>query len=338
MKPIKAACVQAAPVFLDLDASIEKAAALCKEAADKGAALIAFPETWLPGYPWWIWTHIAAEALGFLPRYHEQSMEMGSPQMRRLQQIAHDTGIAMVMGYSERDEGSRFMSQVFIDAQGTILLNRRKLKPTHMERVIYGEGDGSGFVAPEMGFGRVGGLNCWEHVQPLARMAMHAQHEYVHVASWPSFCMYRDMAYALGPEVAMSASQLHALEGSCYVLASTAIISQEMIDMICEGDAQKEHLLNPRNPGKPGGGSAMIFGPDGQPLCAPIPEDQEGILYADLDPAMITIAKGAADPMGHYGRGDVLRLLINRGERRVVEEMNGNGSFAPIAFEDIEAP
>lgn len=336
MKPIKAACVQAAPVFLDLEASIDKAGELCAEAASNGAKLIAFPETWLPGYPWWIWTNTPINAFPFLPRYHENSMVVGSPQMRRLQEIAYKNGIAMVMGYSERDHGTRYMSQVFIDEEGTILLNRRKLKPTHMERVVFGEGDGSDLTAVDMDFGRVGGLNCWEHVQPLIRMSMHAQNEYVHVASWPSLCMYRDLVYALGPEVTLAASQLYALEGSCFVLASTAIISQEMFDIVAGDDPEKARLLNPRT-SKPGGGFAMIFGPDGRPLCEALPEDQEGILYADLDPVGITLAKGAADPVGHYGRGDALRLLINREKRTVVQEIGADQSFEPIRFDDIDA-
>ncbi len=335
MKPIKAACVQAAPVFLDLDASIDKAADLTAEAAKAGAKLVAFPETWLPGYPWWIWTGAPAEGVGFLPEYHANSMELSSPQMKRLQQISHDNAITMVMGYSERSGGSRYMSQVIIGEDGTILLNRRKLKPTHVERTMFGEGDGSDLQVIDSDFGRLGALNCWEHVQPLAKMAMYAQHEEIHIAAWPSFCTYRDLAYALGPEVNNAASQIYAVEGSCYVLAPCAIVSQEMFDRIAGDSAEKAYLLNPQT-SKPGGGFAQIFGPDGRPLCEPLPEDQEGILYADLDPAMLAIAKGAADPAGHYSRPDVLKLVVNREKRSVMEEHNGTGAFTPVPYEDAE--
>jgi nitrilase len=333
MKPIKAACVQAAPVFLDLDASIDKAASLTAEAAKAGAKLIAFPETWLPGYPWWIWTGAPAEGVGFLPEYHANSMEVSSPQMKRLQQICHDNVITMVMGYSERAGGSRYMSQVIIGEDGTILLNRRKLKPTHVERTMFGEGDGSDLQVVDSDIGRLGALNCWEHVQPLVKMSMYAQHEEIHVAAWPSFCVYRDLAYALGPEVNNAASQVYAVEGSCYVLAPCAIVSQEMFDRIAGDSAEKAHLLNPQT-SKPGGGFAQIFGPDGRPLCEPLPEDQEGILYADLDPAMLAIAKGAADPAGHYARPDVLKLVVNREKRTVMEEQNCTGAFIPVPYED----
>lgn len=337
MKPIKAAAVQAAPVFLNLDASIAKAEKIVAEAASNGAKLVAFPETWLPGYPWFIWLGAPAEGMQFIPPYHENSMELHSPEMKRLQKIAAKYEVTLVMGYSERDGGSRYMSQVIIGEEGEILLNRRKLKPTHVERTIYGDGDGSDIKVVDSAFGRLGALNCWEHMQPLVKMAMYAQHEEVHVAGWPSFCVYREMAYALGPEVNLGASRQYAVEGSAYVLAPCAIVSQEMFDIMAD-TPQKALFLNPQT-SKPGGGFAQIFGPDGRALCEPIPEDQEGILYADLDPAMIAIAKAAADPAGHYSRADAVKLVINREKRQVMEERNVSEkpSFDVIPLEAEDA-
>ncbi len=320
MKAIKAAAVQAAPVFMNLDASITKAEEIIAEAASNGANLVAFPETWLPGYPWFIWLGPPAEGIPFIPAYHENSMELDSPQMKRLQKAAAKNKITLVMGYSEREGGSRYMSQVIIGEEGEILLNRRKLKPTHVERTIFGEGDGSDIVVVDSAFGRLGALNCWEHMQPLVKMAMYAQHEEVHVAGWPSFCVYREMAYALGPEVNNGASRQYAVEGSSYVLAPCAIVSQEMFDILGT-TPEKAALLNPQT-SQPGGGFTQIYGPDGRALCEPLPEDQEGILYADLDPAMIAIAKSAADPAGHYSRADAVRLVVNREKRRIMEEHN----------------
>jgi nitrilase len=337
MQAIKAAAVQAAPVFMNLDASIDKANKIVAEAVGQGAKLVAFPETWLPGYPWFIWLGAPAEGLGFIPRYHQNSLEVHSPQMRRLQAMAREHAVTVVMGFSEREGGSRYMSQAIIGEEGEILLVRRKLKPTHVERTVFGEGDGSDLVVVDAAFGRLGALNCWEHVQPLVKMAMYAQHEEVHVAGWPSFCMYRDLAYALGPEVNNAASQVYAVEGSSYVLAPCAIISQEMFDVLAD-TPQKAYLLNPRT-SKPGGGFTMIYGPDGKPLCEPLPEDQEGILYADLDPAMIAIAKAAADPAGHYSRADAVRLVVNREKRRVMTEINASAgsTFQVIPYHEDEA-
>jgi aliphatic nitrilase len=320
MKKIKAAAVQAAPVFMNLDASIDKAAQWIDEAARNGAEVVAFPETWLPGFPWFIYLGNPAESLAFFPRYHDNSMAVDSPQMRRLQGIVKRAGVTVVMGFSERDRGSRYMAQAIIGPDGELLLARRKLKPTHIERTVFGEGDGSDLRVIDAPFGRLGALNCWEHVQPLMKMAMYAQHEEVHVAAWPSLSIYRDIAYALGPEVNNAASMIYAVEGGCFVLAPCAVISQEMFDMLCD-TRQKAHLLNPRTD-KPGGGFSMIYGPDGRALCEPLPEDREGILYADLDPVLITLAKATADPTGHYARADAVRLVVNRTKRRVMTEID----------------
>jgi nitrilase len=126
------------------------------------------------------------------------------------------------------------------------------------------------------------------------------------------------MAYALGPEVNNAASLIYAVEGGCFVLAPCAVISQEMFDLLCD-TPHKAHLLNPRT-SKPGGGFSVIYGPDGRALCEILAEDQEGILYADLDPTLITLAKATADPVGHYGRGDAVQLVVNRRKRRVVTD------------------
>jgi aliphatic nitrilase len=203
---------------------------------------------------------------------------------------------------------------------GGVVATRRKLKPTHVERSVFGEGDGSDLAVHDLDVGRVGGLCCWEHLQPLSKYAMYSQNEQIHVASWPSFSLYRGMAYALGPELNTAASQMYAAEGQCYVIASSATVSEEMVDMLCDTPDKRELL-------RVGGGFSMIFGPDGSPLCEPLPEDAEGILYADADVAMIAIAKSAADPAGHYSRPDVTRLLLNRAAAPRVEALE-----APIVL------
>ena len=268
MKAIKVAAVQAAPVFLDLNRSIDKAEQLITEAARNGAEIIAFPETWLPGYPWFVWLSSPAEAMQFFAPYHHNSMDVNSEQMNRLQAIAQRNDIFINMGFSERENGTRYMSQAMISNEGDLLQVRRKLKPTFAERMVFGEGDGSDLEVVNTSIGRIGALNCWEHAQPLVRMAMHAQGEDIHVAAWPSFCLYRDMAYALGPEVNNSFSRTYAVEGSCYVLAPCATVSQEMFDIMAQ-TPEKAHLLNPRT-SKPGGGYAMIYAPDGREMCEPL--------------------------------------------------------------------
>jgi aliphatic nitrilase len=312
MERFRLAAVQAAPVFLDRDATVEKGVALIEEAARNGADLVGFPETWIPGYPWWIWLGSPAWGMQFVPRYHASSLVLGSPQVQRLADAAGDAGVHVVMGYSEKDGGSLYMGQMLIDRAGGVVATRRKLKPTHVERSVFGEGDGSHLAVHELDIGNVGGLCCWEHLQPLSKYAMFALNEQVHVASWPSFSLYRGMAFALGPELNTAASQMYAAEGGCYVVASSAVVSQEMVDLLCD-TPEKHELL------KVGGGFSMVFGPDGAPLCEPLAEDAEGILYADADTSMIAIAKSAADPAGHYSRPDVTRLLVNRSPAPRVE-------------------
>jgi aliphatic nitrilase len=145
---------------------------------------------------------------------------------------------------------------------------------------------------------------------------MYSMHEQVHVAAWPSFTLYRGAAYALGHQVNMAASQTYAVEGSAFVLAAVAITGQDTFDMLCD-TPDKAQMLNPET-GKAGGGFSMIFGPDGRPLCEPLPETQEGLLYAQIDLPMISVAKAAADPVGHYSRPDVVRLMLDTSRRRPV--------------------
>jgi len=312
----RAAAVQAAPVFLDLDASVDKAVGLIAEAARHGAQMIAFPETWLPGYPWFIWLDSPAWGMQFIQRYHDHSLVYGSPQAERIAQAAKQHRIVVVMGHSEKAGGSLYMGQWIIGADGETIAKRRKLKPTHVERTVFGEGDGSHLAVHDTPLGRVGALCCWEHLQPLSKYAMYAQNEQVHIAAWPSFSLYRGGAHALGAEVNNAASQIYAVEGQCYVIAPCATVSPEMVKMLCGDDPVKQQLL------LPGGGFARIYAPDGRLMHAPLPEDQEGLVYADLDLGMISLAKAAADPAGHYARPDVTRLVLDQtpGDRVIARQ------------------
>ena len=311
----KVAVVQAAPVFLDLDATLEKGIAFIEEAANNGARLIGFPETWMPGYPWWIWLDSPIGGLRFVQQYHENSLQKESPQVQKLCDAARDNDIFVVMGASERAAGSLYIAQFFIDTDGTLLDVRRKLKPTHVERTVFGDGHGNNLCVYETGLGRIGGLCCWEHLQPLSKYAMYAQNEQVHIGAWPTFSLYRDKAYSLGPQLNMAVSSVYAAEGQCYFLAPCGVISQDMVELMADTPAKQDLL-------PPGGGHAMIFGPDGAALCDYLDDNAEGLLYADIDLGAIAIAKSFADPAGHYSRPDVTRLLLNTTSVTPVEYLN----------------
>jgi nitrilase len=327
----KVAVVQAAPAFLNLQAGVEKAIHLMQTAAKQGAALIAFPECWLPGYPWWAWLDSPAWGMQFVGRHFENCMTADGPEAGRLAAEAARLGLWVVMGYSERCAGSLYIAQLIIDAEGKIVTARRKLKATHVERTIFGEGDGSDIKVHDTELGRLGALCCWEHLNPLTKYAMFAQDEQIHVAAWPSFSLYSGKAYALGPQVNMAVSQVYATEGQCFVLAPCGMVSAEMIAEMCDTE-QKKDLL------RPGGGHAMIFGPDGTPLAEPLAQDVEGLLYADIDLGMIAYAKAAADPTGHYARPDVARLLFNPTPNPRVQRFGNQASDRSLskAFE-VEA-
>lgn len=308
----KVAAVQAAPCFLDLDAGVTKAITYIEEAAAAGAKLVAFGETWLPGYPNYIWLGPVAYQMQFVGRYFDNSIEAGSEQEKRLSEACRKNNVQLSIGVSERDGGSLYIAQWHFDEEGVVINRRRKLKPTHVERTVYGEGDGSDLNVVDTSLGRIGQLACWEHLQPLSKYAMYAQNEQVHVAAWPNLKLYEGVAHALGAHVNNSASMIYAVEGSCFVVAPCSLVTKEIQDEICQGDAEKEALC------PVGGGFAKIFAPDGSNIGTEVPHDQEGIIYADIDLHMIGYAKAAADPAGHYSKPDSTRLLINRKKQRAV--------------------
>lgn len=315
-KPFLAAAVQAAPVFLDREATVLKTLSLINEAARRGAKLIAFPECWIPGYPWWVWLDAPAWGMQFVARYDAQAMAARGPDTVRIAACAKANKITVVLGYTEKSGGSLYIAQLLIGEQGEIIASRRKLKATHVERTVFGEGDGSDLKVYDTAVGRLGALCCWEHLSPLNKYALFSQNEQIHVGSWPSFSIYEGSAYALGPEVNTSISRIYAVEGGCFVIAPSSLITPEIRDMLCDTE-QKRQML------KLGGGAARIFGPDGRSLAEPLAPDEEGILYAQIEPAQIALAKAAADPIGHYSRPDVVRLLFNPEPQRRVEFFSG---------------
>ncbi|WP_150242882.1 carbon-nitrogen hydrolase family protein [Nocardiopsis quinghaiensis] len=324
----RVAAVQAEPVWLDVDATVDKTIALIAEAAARGASLVAFPETWIPGYPLFLWLGPVAGQMPFIARYHADSMTVDGTRLTAIREAARRHEVCVALGYSEKDHGSLYMAQSVIGPDGGVLLHRRKLKPTHVERGLFGEGDGSHLKVVDSHLGRIGALNCWEHLQPLSKYAMYAQHEELHIACWPAFGLYKGIAHALGAEANMAATQTYALEGGCFVVAPTHLLTAEGVEVFASTDEQRALLT-------PGSGCSRVYGPDGSMLSTPLDEHTEGLVLADIDLALIDLAKNAADPAGHYARPDATRLLWDNRPRSAV--LTPGSTDAPL-FPELGEP
>ncbi|CCQ17981.1 putative nitrilase [Rhodococcus sp. AW25M09] len=336
---VRAAAVQAEPRWLDIEQGVDQVVDYIGRAAAGGARIVSFPEVFIPGYPWWIWLDAPAWGMQFVSRYMRNSMTRDGEHMTRIAQAAAANSIFVVLGFSERSGSTVYISQAIIDASGEIVAVRRKLKPTHVERSVFGEGDGSDIAIYDTDLGKIGALNCAENIQPLTKFAMFSMGEQIHVASWPSFSLYRGVAQSLSAEVNNAASLTYAVEGQTFVLAPSALVGEAGQDLFCDTDVKRQLLQR-------GGGFAQIYGPEGSTLTPPLAETEEGILFADLDFDLIDVAKHAFDPVGHYSRPDVFQLLFNPRKNEVVGAFDTTDplvrpcvtdSAVPVATDDGES-
>ncbi|KAL4923882.1 carbon-nitrogen hydrolase family protein [Aspergillus undulatus] len=309
---VRVAVTQAEPVWLDLDATVQKTCTLIAEAAGNGAQLVAFPECWIPGYPAWIWSRPIDMPLA--TTYIQNSISLPSPHLTRLCTCAATHKITVVLGFSQNIAGSLYIAQATISNSGEILTVRKKIKATHMERTIFGDsfGDCLDTVVDAPGVGKVGALSCWEHTQPLLKYHTIAQREQIHVAAWPPLYEHKmsggEGLFSMSREGALTLSQTYAIESQSFVLHTTAVLNASGIEkMGTENNAPG--VMN-----TPGGGSSAVFGPDGRRLSTFIPSTEEGIVYADLDFNLIYGAKAFLDVCGHYSRPDLLFLGVEKGE------------------------
>lgn len=303
----RVAAVQAAPVFLNTDATVAKACDLIAEAARGGARLVAFPEVFVPGYPYWNWITDPVSGSAWFERLARASILVPGPEVDKLCAAARRHGVHVVIGVNERSPvslGAIYNTLLFIGPEGQLLGKHRKLVPTWAEKLTWTGGDGSSLRVYPTPLGPLGGLACGENTNTLARFALLAQGELLHVASYISLPVAPpdyDMAEAIKIR-----AMAHSFEGKLYTVVSCSTVSEEIIramEAVCpDARARLERKSS---------AFSGVIGPDGRVVGTPLIDD-EGIVYADIDLARCVQPKQMHDILGHYNRFDVFRLSIDR--------------------------
>jgi aliphatic nitrilase len=314
---VRAAAAQIAPDLTSREKTLSRVLEMIREAAAKGAELIVFPETIVPWYPYFSFVLPPVLSGREHIRLYEEAVTVPSAATDSVATAAREHGIVVALGVNERDHGTLYNSQLIFDADGTLVLKRRKITPTFHERMIWGQGDGSGLKVVDSAVGRVGALACWEHYNPLARYALMAQHEDIHIAQFPGSMVGQIFADQM--EVTI---RHHALESGCFVVNATGWLSDEQIVSITPDQGLQKALR--------GGCMTAIISPEGKHLAPPITEG-EGILIADLDMSLIVKRKRMMDSVGHYARPELLHLVM---DDRPTAPMVSSTAYAPFKTDE----
>ncbi|MFD9664251.1 carbon-nitrogen hydrolase family protein [Rhodococcus sp. NPDC059968] len=310
------AAVHAAPVFMNTEATIDKVVALIGEAADQNVELLVFPETFVPGYPYWINLYPLIEQMGADALYAKAAIEVPGPEIQRVQIAAAKAGTSVVLGICERLRGTHtlFNSQVFIDNDGTLLGVHRKLQPTFGERTIWGQGGGATLNVYDSNLGRIGGLICWEHTMSPARQSLATQGEQIHAASWPGLASLGNAAWEgddnAAPESLVDMQidvmvRAHAVSTQSFVISAGNSVDETCLEWL-------ETNLGPQKSLALGGGQSLIVSPFSSYVAGPYKGVEDKLLVAEIDLADIDLLKVSVDSGGHYSRPEVFQLHVDR--------------------------
>jgi aliphatic nitrilase len=332
----KVAAVQAAPVFLDREATVEKALSLIEEAARGGAELIAFPEVFLPGYPYWNRLENAYKTTSYFVELLKNAVEVPSPTTDRLCEAARRACAYIVIGINERPTntlGTLYNTNLIIGPEGDILLKHRKLMPTFAEKLVWGFGDGSTLRVLDTPIGKLGTLICGENANPLARFALIALGEQIHVANYPGLPGGDLGGFDLSEEIRLRGAT-HAFEGKLFNVVVTSVIDDTVINKVADTE-EKRRIMAGKQMSFTG-----VFAPGGRLCSETVAPGEEGIVYADCDMEAIIAPKLRHDVAGHYNRFDVLSLSVNRSPcSPLIECFGWSGQPAPRGVEEAhEAP
>lgn len=302
----KAAAVQASPVFMDTGATVDKARQLIREAAQNGAELVAFPEVFVPAYPYWSWILSPVAGGALFEQLYKNSIAVPGPEVERLCAAARQHHCHVVIGVNERDPkrmGTLFNTNLIIGPEGELLGRHRKLVPTWAEKLTWSGGDGSSLKVYDTAIGPLGTLACGENTNPLARFTLLSQGELVHVANYIGLPV-APKDYNMAEAIKLRGAT-HSFEGKLFTVISCSTISEEMIRYLENHAPQARELLQRESCAFSG-----IIGPDGRVIGDALIDD-EGIVYADIDLNKCIQPKQMHDLLGHYNRFDIFKLSVN---------------------------
>lgn len=317
----KAAAIQTSPVFLDAAATTDKAIAFIKEAAANGAALVAFPEVFIAGYPYWNWIMTPVQGSKWYERLYKCSVTADGPEVQQLCKAAKEHNVHIVIGINERGSsyGEIYNTNLIIDNTGTLIGKHRKLVPTWAEKLTWTSGDGSSLKVYPTEIGPIGTLACGENTNTLARFTLLSQGELIHIANYISLPV-APPDYNMAEAIKIRAAA-HSFEGKLFTIVSCSTISQEIMDALKEDVPNAEELLTRKNSAFSG-----IIGPNGAVVGEPL-IDEEGIVYADIDLAKCIQPKQMHDILGHYNRFDIFDLRVNVAPTRKITFIDNQEEF-----------
>ncbi len=306
----KAAAVQVSPVFLDAEATVEKACSIIAEAAGNGASLVAFPEVFVAGYPYWNWIMTPVQGSRWYELLYKNSIAVPGPEVSRLCEAAKEHNCHVVIGVNERGQslGELYNTNLIIDNKGNLIGKHRKLVPTWAEKLTWTGGDGSSLKVYNTEIGPIGTLACGENTNTLARFTLLTQGELIHIANYISLPV-APPDYNMAEAIKIRAAA-HSFEGKLFTIVSCSTISQEIMDIMKEDAPNAEELLTRKNSAFSG-----IIGPNGALIGEPLIDD-EGIVYADIDLSKCIQPKQMHDILGHYNRFDIFDLRVNTAPRK----------------------